>query len=200
MRRTWYAMSKRASSTQIGRPCSNGTCMIRLRNRGMRCSRDPTSRRVSARRKRPESSKNGAPSKIADGPHVHRRLEPLQVQERRVERTQPVVARHDPDAYREIRAFVRAGWSVRTRTMRPAWWSSWWSVGAVAAWTQVRSPYVRASSSARRSSAAPLTLAVTARVMSPSCCDCGRDLGLVDRLVHERDPLRDLGPILLRRP
>ena len=39
----------------------------------------------------------------ADGPHVHRRLEPLQVQERRVERTQPVVARHARDGTGSIR-------------------------------------------------------------------------------------------------
>ena len=35
-------MSKRSSSTQIGRPCSNGTVISRLRNRGIRCSRDAT--------------------------------------------------------------------------------------------------------------------------------------------------------------
>ncbi len=68
VRRTWYAMSKRASSTQTGRPCSNGTGMIRFRNRGMRCRRDPTSRRVSASRNRPESSKNGGPSKMLTAP------------------------------------------------------------------------------------------------------------------------------------
>ena len=61
-----------------------------------------------ASRNRPESSKNGAPSKIADRAHVHRGLEPLQVQERRVERAEPVVA-HGCRSYRHACPHVTGG-------------------------------------------------------------------------------------------
>ena len=68
--------------------------MTRLRNRGMRCSRDATSARTSARRNRPRRSKNGPPSNTVECADVHRRLDPLELQEARVECAEPVVGTH----------------------------------------------------------------------------------------------------------
>ncbi len=102
--------SKRWSSTQIGCAASSGTAMTRLRNRGIRCSRDATSVRASARRNRPRLVEERLTLEHREGADVHRRLEPLEVQEARVERAETVVAAHD----------LRLRHDRRMRPRRPA--------------------------------------------------------------------------------
>ena len=59
--RTWYVMSKRSSSTQIGRPWSYGTGISRRRKRGISGSRDSTRSRTSSMRKRPSVVEERSP-------------------------------------------------------------------------------------------------------------------------------------------
>ena len=91
VRRTWRAMSKPGSSTQIGRPSPNGMCSTRRRKRGMSGSRE---RRDPARR-RAGSDRRARRTAPARAPRSHPRASASRAARgggSLVERTEPVVA------------------------------------------------------------------------------------------------------------